>query len=579
MRRIHLNISILFVLLLSVYPARAQESTPGEALHRIDSLETLLKSTAGEEKLNVYHELAMAHRSAGDAAGEEKSLQLLIAEARRQDNLHDERSGMMKLLTFYYNNRLHDKFRDYVPVAMELFRKHGLWEEYFNVYDLKLDRLIYSGDLEEAQKEAQKMYEYAKEVDFREACGLAMHKLGKMYYREMRYEEAEDAYLEAEEIFTEFESTFYFPDLYEDLTHFYHGRGEYDRALGYNKKMERWIEDYEALYASYGKTANTAIARFYLQINYTKSYTALGQYDRAQECLKLAEANPAASLPAGKYAVWGEKSTLYFKLKDYDRSFAYMDSMYVRDSKVDAKASLHSLKIMADRAYSINRMDLAADSYRKLYEGADSLRTAENNERLNELRTVYEVDKLEAEKARQRTVIAFTGVGCLLLAAIVVIYIVYSRRLRRKNLSLYRRIQELTRSEKEARRALDMVPEVELSREMKLFRQLERMMAGERPFTDPSLDRGSLAARLGTNEKYLADAVREGAGTTIAAYISDLRLAWSLELLSGSGDITLDAIAEGSGHGSYSSFFRSFMKKYGMSPSDYRKLSAVKEVE
>lgn len=116
-------------------------------------------------------------------------------------------------------------------------------------------------------------------------------------------------------------------------------------------------------------------------------------------------------------------------------------------------------------------------------------------------------------------------------------------------------------------------PEAAPSREIKLFGELSWLMESERLFSDPTLDRRTLSELLCTNDKYLADAVRSGAGTTVAAYISDCRLSYSLQLLSSHYSMPLDIIAEKSGHGSYSSFFRAFLKKYGMTPSDYRRLS------
>ena len=101
-------------------------------------------------------------------------------------------------------------------------------------------------------------------------------------------------------------------------------------------------------------------------------------------------------------------------------------------------------------------------------------------------------------------------------------------------------------------------------------------MEEEKPFTNTAFNRTVLAKMLGTNEKYVADAVREGAGTTVSNYITDIRLNCSLELLSDeSGDgepMSLDDIARDSGFGSYSSFWRAFQKKYSMTPSEYRSL-------
>jgi AraC-like DNA-binding protein len=39
------------------------------------------------------------------------------------------------------------------------------------------------------------------------------------------------------------------------------------------------------------------------------------------------------------------------------------------------------------------------------------------------------------------------------------------------------------------------------------------------------------ADRLGTNESYLADAIREATGDTYSNYITNMRLQYSLELL------------------------------------------------
>lgn len=101
-------------------------------------------------------------------------------------------------------------------------------------------------------------------------------------------------------------------------------------------------------------------------------------------------------------------------------------------------------------------------------------------------------------------------------------------------------------------------------------------MDEEKPYRDTTFNRTVLAKLLGTNEKYVADAVREGAGTTVSNYITDIRLNCSLELLSDeSGDgepMSLDDIARDSGFRSYSSFWRAFQKKYSMTPSEYRSL-------
>jgi len=103
-------------------------------------------------------------------------------------------------------------------------------------------------------------------------------------------------------------------------------------------------------------------------------------------------------------------------------------------------------------------------------------------------------------------------------------------------------------------------------------------MQAEHLFTHPDLERRALADRLGTNERYLADAIHQQAGETVGTYIARQRLQYALELLGTHPELTLEAVAIDSGHPSYSTFYRAFGKMYGMSPSEYRRISTKREI-
>ena len=183
---------------------------------------------------------------------------------------------------------------------------------------------------------------------------------------------------------------------------------------------------------------------------------------------------------------------------------------------------------------------------------------------------------MAAQKKRQQVVLLFSVLCCALLLLVVIVFVVYYNRLRKKNQSLYEQINSNLRNVVSSAKVLQMTPEEELSREMQMFRRISCLMDKEKPYRDTTFNRTVLAKLLGTNEKYVAEAVREGAGTTVSNYITDIRLNCSLELLSDeSGDgepMSLDDIARDSGFGSYSSFWRAFQKKYSMTPSEYRSL-------
>ncbi len=82
---------------------------------------------------------------------------------------------------------------------------------------------------------------------------------------------------------------------------------------------------------------------------------------------------------------------------------------------------------------------------------------------MDQLRTIYEVDRLNQERqyARNWMFAAFTG--CLLVLLLAG-YIIYSQRLKSEEPSTYRRIQEQIRQENKAVETIKQIPENDLSR-------------------------------------------------------------------------------------------------------------------
>lgn len=169
--------------------------------------------------------------------------------------------------------------------------------------------------------------------------------------------------------------------------------------------------------------------------------------------------------------------------------------------------------------------------------------------------------------------------GVILLCLVLGMLYYHFRLVKRKNLALYNQIQGYLRLEDEVEKTPQTQEEKPLTAEQELFRRTEAMLRSEKLFTRTDLDRKMLAGLLGTNETYLANAIRSANGDTFTGYITNLRLRHALKMLDEQPDLTFEAIAIDSGFGSYSPFFRAFRKQYGISPSDYRKLAAGKGAE
>lgn len=100
------------------------------------------------------------------------------------------------------------------------------------------------------------------------------------------------------------------------------------------------------------------------------------------------------------------------------------------------------------------------------------------------------------------------------------------------------------------------------------FRQ---MMHDEQIYLNPHVNRDSVAASMGTNRTYLCNYIREVYGQTFPEYIATLRLDDAIGMLRGAQAAAVDiqGVAEAVGFIHYSSFYRAFIKRYGMKPSDF----------
>ena len=117
---------------------------------------------------------------------------------------------------------------------------------------------------------------------------------------------------------------------------------------------------------------------------------------------------------------------------------------------------------------------------------------------------------------------------------------------------------------------LQAAPEAELNSEQQLYRRICQFMDEEKPYTNEELNRDVLAQLLGTNAKYIVQAIRECShGETVTDFINRYRLEQVAYLLKNTDD-PIAVIGEMCGIPSRSTLARLFRNTYGMTPSEYR---------
>ncbi|MBR5749514.1 MAG: AraC family transcriptional regulator [Prevotella sp.] len=139
--------------------------------------------------------------------------------------------------------------------------------------------------------------------------------------------------------------------------------------------------------------------------------------------------------------------------------------------------------------------------------------------------------------------------------------------------TLVAEIEQREREELQDIEQLKAEPEATLTAEQQLFRRICQLMESpDHIYTEMDLNRYHLAQLLGTNEHYITDAISACTnGKSVNSFLNEYRLRYATHLLATTHD-SVALIAELSGF-ARSSFFRFFSEAYGMSPTEYRRVT------
>ena len=148
----------------------------------------------------------------------------------------------------------------------------------------------------------------------------------------------------------------------------------------------------------------------------------------------------------------------------------------------------------------------------------------------------------------------------------------FNKELSAKNRKLYEEIEQRRLEQQQEMMRLKTAPAERLTSEQQLYRRLCSLMEEKKLYTDESMNRETLAQMLGTNEKYVEQAIRQcSKGETVGEFINRYRMESVARLLKTTDD-PVAIIGEMSGIPSRATLARLFRDAYGMTPSEYRKI-------
>lgn len=231
---------------------------------------------------------------------------------------------------------------------------------------------------------------------------------------------------------------------------------------------------------------------------------------------------------------------------------------------------------------------IAADCFEQTAILSDSLKNREQRSAALELATVYDlkekelvITRQEAEAQRNRLLLWCAVTAALLLGVGLWRTLYVNRVMRRKNKVILQQMEELMTYKSEYFSDLkkeygnqateDRLPDD--NPDKKLFQQIEYAIMSRKLFLDPDFSRETLLKEFGIPKNNFSRLFKDFSDTSFVGYINGMRIEYAVEQMECNPNYTLEAVAEMSGL-SKTQFYRLFEKKFGMTPTLYRRLKS-----
>jgi AraC-like DNA-binding protein/Tfp pilus assembly protein PilF len=549
---------------------------------KTDSLRKVINIAEGENKLNALNELStLLFYNASDDVSLETYLHVsdeYIKEAQMQKQTKLQGDAKVSAIIARVRCGKFDEVEKRALETLNFLKTNGQMESMYVVFKQLILSYCRQGKYDFALAELGKTYNQATAENDLLGQFYAQYLTGIVYMHQDRIDKAEEHYMQSVETAKKInKKPFDLITVYSELCNMMQVKGRFDDFFALMGETETLLKQLEKQNVNRKYTTNWENI-FTL---YAYAYSFMGEFDRAETYCNSMDSigvgNPVTSFNSAYI-----RSQIFDSRKQYDRALELIDKaieldpnyIYTRFQKVKILSHIEN----APCTWAETDATVAF---------ADSVRNADFNAQLDELRTQYEVDKLEMQKAQNHRNFLFALGGVVLLLIIVVIIFINRQKIHRKNKTLVLQIRELQElqqiKENELLQKITFeTPETDIkelcpeSRKNKICLKLRDLLLKDKIYRDEKLTRETLTSQLGVNRHDLDDAFQLCFGMYYTKYINLLRLKDAVAMLEQS-DLSIIEISEKAGFGTLRTFQRQFTAQYNMSPKDYR--AAGKELK
>jgi tetratricopeptide (TPR) repeat protein len=459
-------------------------------LHATDSesaeIRREMKHLKGQQLLQAYSNLCRLASAGDDSRYELRCIREYLNEAKRQHDVEAEGLARSEQMNCYYNYDMDDSLVRELPACLTALAKNKTWDYYYNSWNVLVEMYIYKERLQTALNESKKMYADARTHKSNYGLGVAAYCIGGIYQTMGRFNGAEKSLKESIALLSKEEDISLTLAAYNALCETLDGLGKYDELRTEAAKWKSILDKYQKEALKKGYTPSLSGRYLYCTLAAAVAEIETGNYAKAAPLIKMAEKYAQGRKQIARFKLLQVEARYYAAIKEYDKALACnRENMEIVTAAGDSVSMLTLEMQQADYLYAVGKYQEAASMYKTFITQKDKIRNADFAKQLDELRTIYEVDKLTLSQKIANNRFYFSISFCALLLVVIVLYILHTNRLRHKNRILYDTIAQSQKIQqsldiKEAKKS-----ETQLENDELLYHKLCKMMIDEQLFKNP----------------------------------------------------------------------------------------------
>ena len=328
------------------------------------------------------------------------------------------------VLEHYYNAMEHDSLMLCAPDVMEYCREHEQWKWYYNAWETMIEDCVWEGDIETANREAQLMYDDAKEHNNLIGQAWASYLLGISYGHQKYYEESVSCLRRGLEACPKDPPSELLVNIYYRLCENLQNAKHYEEVEALLREW-RLLLDQNPLPAEYNDSVAVTNSWYFEYYSCAFDYElSQRHYDKAEPLIDSMDHYIGfyGETDSINYAnVFSSRLRLAAEQGQDAKANEWGEKYLAYSQNMDQSIRLDAVLLYAQGLEGVGRYQEAIEAFRHFHELSDSLNLSANAAQLNLLNKRLEIDELKGQQEREKMEHEHTRLQLLLIIGALIV--------------------------------------------------------------------------------------------------------------------------------------------------------------